>query len=70
MEENRNGCSIIYLAIGGKLAGFIGIHDPARPEGKKMIEDLKKEGIEHIIMLTGDSENAAAAVSKSLGITE
>lgn len=70
VEENRNGCSIIYLAIGGKLAGFIGIHDPARPEGKKMIEDLKKEGIEHIIMLTGDSENAAAAVSKSLGITE
>ena len=70
VEENRNGCSIIYLAIGGKLAGFIGIDDPARKEAKKMIADMKKEGVKHIIMLTGDSQNAAEAVSKALGITE
>ena len=62
--------SVVYLAIDGKLEGIICIDDPVREEAKYVIEELKKLGIENVIMLTGDSESGANACAKSLGITE
>ncbi len=62
--------SVVYLAIDGKLEGIICIDDPVREEAKYVIEELKKFGIENVIMLTGDSESGANACAKSLGITE
>ena len=62
--------SVVYLAIDGKLEGFICIDDPVREEAKYVIEELKSLGIEHVIMLTGDSESGAKAGAKALGITE
>lgn len=70
IEKETKGYSTIYLAIGGELEGIICIEDPVRCEAKEVIDELKSLGIENVIMLTGDSENAAAAVSKQLGITE
>ena len=62
--------SVVYLAIDGKLEGLICIDDPVREEAKYVIEELKSLGIEHVIMLTGDSESGAKAGAKALGITE
>lgn len=53
--------SVVYLAIDGKLEGLICIDDPVREEAKYVIEELKSLGIEHVIMLTGDSESGAKA---------
>lgn len=62
--------SNIFLAIGCRAVGMIGVSDPPRPEAKETMEQLKKLGISSIIMLTGDSESAARATSRHLGITE
>jgi heavy metal translocating P-type ATPase len=70
IEEQTKGYSTIYLAIGGKLEGIICIEDPVRPEAKEVISKLKDLGIENVVMLTGDSENAACSVAKELGISE
>lgn len=70
IKEISNGSSLLYLAIGGKLAGVICINDPPRDEAKEAIDLLKKSGIKNIVMLTGDHENAAKAVSDEIGITE
>ena len=68
IEERADGNSAIFLAIGGVLAGMLLIDDPVRDNAKTIIHDLRKLGIGHICMLTGDSEAAAKRVSESLGL--
>lgn len=70
MEKELGTNSVVYLAIGGELAGVICINDPVRKDAVKAIINLKKLGIKDVIMLTGDSENAAKAVCDMLSITK
>lgn len=70
IEKETLGCSTIYLAIGGKIAGVICIEDTVRSDAKDVIKDLKDLGLKRLIMLTGDGEAAAKSVCDSLGITE
>lgn len=69
IEENAEEYSVIYLAIGKKLQGILCIADPERDEAHEVISQLKALGIENVVMLTGDSENAAKRIAKDLGIT-
>jgi len=64
------GCSLLYLAVDGVLAGIIAMKDPIRPESAALIEQLRGMGVPHVMMLTGDDERTASAVAASLGITE
>ncbi len=62
--------SSLYLAVDGKLVGVIGIHDPIKPGVPEAVAQLRRLGFEHIVMLTGDNERAAAPVAAQAGITE
>ncbi|MDO5849471.1 MAG: heavy metal translocating P-type ATPase [Methanobrevibacter sp.] len=70
IREKIEDHSIVYLGIDGKLEGIICIDDPVREEAEHVISELKNLGIENVIMLTGDSENAARSTAKRLGITQ
>lgn len=70
INEKAGACSVIYLAVGGELAGVLCVSDPPRSEAKTAVEQLKSCGIENIIMLTGDSPSAAEIIAKRLGITK
>lgn len=70
VDEAAGGGSALYLAIGGELAGVIFVNDPPRKEAAEAIACLKARGIKNVIMLTGDSESAAKAVSEQLGIDD
>lgn len=59
----------IYMAVDGNAASVFYVSDAIRPGAKEMIEELKKSGVENIIMLTGDNPQTAAHVSGQLGIT-
>ncbi len=63
------GQTAMFLSIGGKTAGLIGVADPIKETTQEAIEQLHNEGIQ-IVMLTGDSEVTAMAVAKKLGIDE
>ena len=65
----REGRSILYLAVDGKLVGLIAIEDPLRPEAAPVIRKLLGRGI-RVVMLTGDDERTAATVAELLGISE
>lgn len=67
---SEHGLSLLYLAVDGKLAGIIGLEDPLRPEAISAIRGLRDDGLERIIMLTGDDERTAASVAARLGIDE
>ena len=62
--------SHLYLAVSGVLAAVICIEDPLRAEAKQIITELKKLGIKHIVMMTGDNEKTACSVAKAVGIDE
>lgn len=64
----REGKSILYLAVGGKLAGLLGIEDPVRAEAKAVIAALHERGVKEVWMLTGDDERTARVVAETLGI--
>lgn len=68
--QNRGCHSLVYLAIGERLAGIISIYDPLKDEAKQVVEELRNVGFEHIVMLTGDCENAAKFIADELGIKE
>lgn len=68
LDELSDSYSCIYLAIGGKLTGCLCIEDPPREESAAVIAELKKLGIQEVIMLTGDSEKAARSIAGQLGI--
>ncbi len=62
--------SHLYLALEGVLAAVICIEDPLRPEAAEIIRQLKKTGLEKIVMMTGDSERTAKAIAKKVGVDE
>lgn len=62
--------SVLHLAVDGKLVGAIGIEDPLKPDAAESIAQLRGLGFEHIVMLTGDNERAAARIAGEAGIDE
>lgn len=64
------GDSVLYMGIGGKLAGLIAIHDPLRQDAAPFIDGLRQAGVKKIVMLTGDNTATAATIAERLGIDE
>ena len=58
------------MAIDGKYAGHIVISDVVKPNSKQAIEQLHRAGVTKTVMLTGDAEPVAKAVSAELGLDE
>lgn len=68
-EENR-AQSVVFVADDERLLGLISIADVLREDAYEIVDRLKKSGVKKVIMLTGDNERVAAAVSRDLGIDE
>lgn len=66
MEEQ--GFTVAPIAVNGSLAGVIALADAVRPEAKAAIAELKRLGIEQVVMITGDNPRAAAQIARQLGI--
>lgn len=61
--------TVTFIAFDGKLAGYITFVDKIRPEAKPMLERIKKSGIQHTLMVTGDSRTVSQKIAKKLGIS-
>lgn len=65
-----NEYSHLYMAINRELVAVICIEDPIKDNVKQTLDDLRANGIDKIVMMTGDSERTAKAVAEKLGIDE
>ncbi len=63
------GQTVMLMAVDGRLAGLLGVADPIKESAREAIEALRAEGI-RIVMLTGDNQKTAQAVSRRLGLDE
>ncbi len=60
--------SIVLVAIGGTLAGYITIADELKEDAHKTIAQLRQLGISEIIILSGDKDTITQEVVKRLGV--
>jgi len=63
------GASVVYLAVGGQLAGLVAVSDPIKTTTAEALASLKALGI-RTIMATGDGLTTARTVGRKLGIDE
>lgn len=68
VDSISDGKTVIYIAVNGVYSGHIVISDEIKEDSKRAIKELKKNGIENIVMLTGDKENVASQVSAEVQV--
>ena len=69
-QLQSEGNTVMLAVEEGIYKGFIAVADPVRTTSKKVLEDLKKAGIKHTVMLTGDDTRTANAIAVKLGMTD
>lgn len=68
--ELRSGETAAYVAVDGRFAGVLVLADHARPESPAVVTWLRAHGVRRVAMLTGDTQDTAAAIAADVGITE
>jgi P-type Cu+ transporter len=65
----QQGSTVVYVAIGHRLAGIVACADPVKASTPDALKALRQQGV-RVVMLTGDNERTAQAVAAQLGIDE
>ena len=69
-KAEEKGQTAMLVAVGGALAGVIVAADPVREESVAAVNRLRENGINKILMLTGDNQRTAAAIAAQTGISD
>lgn len=68
-ELSKQGKTVIWVGIEGRLRGILALSDSIRKESYEAIKSIKAMR-KKVMMITGDSEEVAGWVSRELGIDE
>lgn len=66
----QQGNSLVLTAIDGELSVLMGIRDRIRPQVAEDLLRLKRLGVKHLVVLSGDNQGTVDLVAKELGLTE
>ncbi|CAD2072068.1 heavy metal translocating P-type ATPase [Phocicoccus pinnipedialis] len=69
-NEQKLGQTVMFISKDSEIVGLISIMDKIKSDAKATIDYLRNQGVEKIVMLTGDNYFAAEKVSEILGIDE
>ena len=64
------GKTVMIVGTAETVMGLIAVADTVRPDSAATIKALKKAGIQHVIMLTGDNQKTAQAIAAQVGLDE
>ncbi len=65
---NRDGQSVLYVALDRSLIGLIGVVDPVREDMKKALNRVRRLSIDDVILLTGDVPASAEQIANRLTV--
>ncbi len=68
--EEDKGRTAVLVGDAERVLGVLSIADVVRKDAKALIVNLRKLGVRHLVMLTGDNERAAAAIAAELGLDD
>jgi Cd2+/Zn2+-exporting ATPase len=64
------GRTTMTISHNGTFIGVLGLSDVARPGVAAVLSQLRKLGMKHLIMLTGDNRKVAQQIAKEIGVTD
>lgn len=67
-EQEKAGNTAVFIADDKMVMGIISIADTIRDKARETIQQLRADGIEHLVMLTGDNKHTANIVGEQLGM--
>ena len=62
--------TLVHVTVDGFYAGHIVISDRPKADARAAIEALRKAGVQQVVMLTGDTQEVAAAMAAQLGVDQ
>ncbi|MEJ2378264.1 MAG: heavy metal translocating P-type ATPase, partial [Pseudolabrys sp.] len=66
----RDGKTVVAIWNRRHVCGLLAIADRARPDAGLTVQAIRRAGIEHLVMLTGDNRTTAEAIAREVGIDE
>ena len=69
-SDEADGLSVLYVVRNGRLTGWIGLEDNARPEAAEAVDRLKQLGLQRLVILTGDRTSVARRVAEQMHFSE
>lgn len=66
----EKGNITVYCGNKNSILGIVVFADIVRPEIKNLFSNLRKQGVQNIVMLTGDKKSVAEVIARELGIDD
>lgn len=70
VQQEKNGNTVIWVSAYDQILGIISIADPVRAEAKEALNELRANGIRHLVMLTGDNRYNGEKVGRQLAMSK
>lgn len=70
LKRSSSGLTEVGVVVDGNLDGIIYLADEIKSSSSQAVNDLRKNGINNIIMLSGDDSDVVSRVAGQIGITE
>lgn len=68
--ELAPGHTAVAVAVDGQYAGALVLRDTLRENASTMVDILRREGVDRVVMLTGDNKDTARSLATQAGIEE
>ena len=68
LSGHGSGEAHVLVAVDGHIAGVIVMADELRPDAHHIVERLRREGVRHIAMVSGDRRSVAERIGRELGV--
>ena len=62
--------TVLFVCYGGDWMGLLAVADKLRPQAKNIVADLKRAGVERVVMLTGDNAKVGERIAANAGVDE
>jgi Zn2+/Cd2+-exporting ATPase len=64
------GQTVMLVQADGQWSGLLAVADTVRQNAAHVVAELKKLGVERVVMLTGDNQQVAASIASKTGVDE
>ena len=64
------GKTVVVIGTPERVEGLVAVADAIRPEARAAVASLRRRGVRHVALLTGDNEATAAAIGREAGVDE
>jgi heavy metal translocating P-type ATPase len=69
-KAERDGMVTVFVGVDGRPAGALLLQDPIRPDARRTIRRLRQEGVDKIVMVTGDRAEIAETIGAVVAVDQ